>query len=328
VKVQNFEMKCLHYILSTLLLTRQTLARSFLEAISTYPELSKFTSFFASNINLSGVLFSNPSLYPITVLVPNNNAFAFYQRAKGVALTSLPVEQLLSLIQYHTLISNLSTTNFTVDGGLTAPTLLTREEHNNRTAGPALAAQFGGVERSGGQVVFIHSEGSSGARRFVLRQGGISTTSVRSGRDSNVNITVLEEGTWEGGRFHIVDSLLTIPETCSNTIRGASLSSLDTALTRSELWPALDHSSNVTCLGPNNAAFASAGNPDTSLNKTALSGALLFHTLPEVAYSNLLTDGQTFTSLANLTVKVKVTGEGKDRQIYFNNAKVIDANVL
>lgn len=321
-------MKSSNFLITISLFSKFVVARSFLEAISTYPELSNFTTFYASNINLANLLFGNPSIYPITVLVPNNNAFASYQADNGSPLTSLPTEELLSLIQYHTLISNLSTTNFTMDSGLTAPTLLTKEEYNNRTVGPALAAQFGGTERSDGQVVFIKSEDSSGTRRFVLRQGGIGSTAIRSGRDSDVNLTVLEEGIWDGGRFHIVDSLLTIPEPCSNTIRGAQLSSLDNALNRSELWPALDHSTNVTCLGPNNAAFSSAGNPDENLNKTVLTDALLFHTLPEIAYSNFLTDGQTFTSLANLTVKVKITGVGKQKQIYFNNARVVDANVL
>lgn len=49
-----------------------------------------------------------------------------------------------------------------------------------------------------------------------------------------------------------------------------------------------------------------------------------FHTLPEVAYSNFLTDGMKFTSLQNATVTVTV----KDNQIWFNDAKVIQPNVL
>ncbi len=64
---------------------------------------------------------------------------------------------------------------------------------------------------------------------------------------------------------------------CSNTIRtlSGSLSGLDHALNRSGLWATLDHSTNVTCLAPNDAAFQLAGSPDASLNQTALNGALL-----------------------------------------------------
>ena len=99
-------------------------------------------------------------------------------------------------------------------------------------------------------------------------------------------------------------------------------------MNRSGLWSALDSHPNITCLGPSNNAFSTAGNPDATLNQTALQGALLFHTLPEVAYSDYLYDGQEFTSLQNMTVKVSIKGEGNDKQIYFNNAKVLDANVL
>jgi len=72
-------------------------------------------------------------------------------------------------------------------------------------------------------------------------------------------------------------SILSPPSPCSNTIRtlSGSLSGLDTALNRSGLWSALDHAANVTCLAPNNAAFKLAGSPQTTLNTTALSGALL-----------------------------------------------------
>jgi len=48
------------------------------------------------------------------------------------------------------------------------------------------------------------------------------------------------------------------------------------------------------------------------------------HTLQNVAYTNYLEDGMKFKSLNNLTVRVRV----KEGDIYFNNAKVIEPNVL
>jgi hypothetical protein len=63
---------------------------------------------------------------------------------------------------------------------------------------------------------------------------------------------------------------------CSNTIKSqAALKSLDNALVRTGLYPALDHSPNVTCLAPNAGAFSKAGNPDSNLDVPSLSGALL-----------------------------------------------------
>ncbi|KAH7371292.1 FAS1 domain-containing protein [Pyrenochaeta sp. MPI-SDFR-AT-0127] len=310
-------------------------AQSLYEALSKFPELSDFAAFYSSNEALASAYFGNKSAYPITFLAPNNEAIANLQQKLGVTLANIPIASLLEIVQYHTLVSNLTTTDFDNGGkqGLTVPTMLNNGINNNRTVGVNLASRFGGPEKAAGQVVFIKGadSGSPGRFRLMSRQdGGQPQSTIRSGLSSNVGIKALDnaEGLWEGGRFHIVDGLLTPPTTCVATIRGAGLENLDNALNRSMLWSALDGSKNITCLGPNNAAFRSAGTPDASLNSTDLAQAILFHTLPEVAYSDYLYDGQEFKSLQNGTVRVKVVGEGKDREIYFNNAKVIDANVL
>ncbi|OCK82039.1 FAS1 domain-containing protein [Lepidopterella palustris CBS 459.81] len=299
-------------------------AQSLLDAISTYPQLSDFASFYQNNQALASLVFSNSSNYPITVLVPSNTAFATYKQQYGVELTSLSVEQLAPLVQYHVLVGALNKDNLTHSSGTTVPTLLNGEQFNNRTVGNQLAAKFGGVSKAEGQVVFISGPQAS-TKRLLVRQGGAGASNgVRSGLGSTVNMTIVEEGTWDGGNFHIIDGLLTPPAPCSTTIRTASLFSLDNALNRTNLWPALDHSPNVTCLGPSNSAFAAAGNADATLNTTVLTTALLFHTLPLPLYSDFLVDGQEFTSLSNDTVRVTVKGN----DIWFNNAKVVNANVL
>lgn len=311
-----------------------------LQAIGNIPSLSNFTAFYRANEPFANLLFGNQSLYPITVLVPNDQAFAGYFQKTGKSLTELTPQQLLPLIQYHTLVSSLGKENFTVpsDGGgagtgTTVPTLLTEGASNNRSAGPALAAKFGGAQKAQGQVVFVNPAAQSiRSKRFILssRQSTDSRSSIRSGLSSNVNLTALEaqEGSWAGGRFHIIDGLLTLPDLCSNTIRGAKLSGLDNALNRTGLWPTLDSSKNVTCLGPSDAAFKAAGSPDSALNATDLTKALLFHTLPQVAYSDYLVNGQEFTSIDGPKVRVRIEGTGANRSIYFNNAKVIAENVL
>jgi uncharacterized surface protein with fasciclin (FAS1) repeats len=48
------------------------------------------------------------------------------------------------------------------------------------------------------------------------------------------------------------------------------------------------------------------------------------HTLDEVTYSNYLRDGQVIGTLNKTEVRVRII----DDEIYFNNAKVIEANVL
>lgn len=319
--------------------TLRTNAQTLLEVVSKIPALSNFTSFYTANKLIANSLFSNQSLYPITVLIPNDNAFAAYYSQHGVSLMDLSPETLLPLIQYHTLVTSLSKDNFSTSdsgsgsGGATIPTLMDTPEYNNRSVGTALATKFGGPQRAKGQVVFIkpNSGSSTSKSRFLLsRQDSASSSSIRSGLSSNVNLTALDdtEGTWEGGRFHIIDGVLTPPDMCKTTIRSAGMTGLDNALNRSGLWDALDSSANVTCLGPSNEAWQKEGNPDQKLDKTGLVKALLFHTLPIVAYSDFLENGQEFTTLENMTVRVRVDGAGENRQVWFNNAKVINPNVL
>ena len=311
-------------------------AQTLLEALSKIPELSNFTTFYQNNEAFAAAYFGDESSYPITFLAPSNDAFAAYYAQNQVSLFDVGLENLLQLVQYHTLVSDLKRDNFTSIGtkGITAPTMLKDSPNNNRTTGISLAAKFGGPERARGQVVFIQSAGqASSPNRFKLMSRQSSTpqnSGVRSGLASTVNLQTLDanQGTWDGGSFHIVDGLLTLPDTCEKTIRSAGLASLDSALNRTGLWPALDGTKNVTCLGPSNAAFQAAGEAVAALNVTALTGALLFHTLPEVAYSDLLVDGQEFKSLQNGTVRVRIVENNGNRTVWFNNAKVINANVL
>lgn len=312
-----------------------TYAQTLLEALSKVPELSNFTTFYQNNEAFATAYFGNKSSYPITFLAPSNDAFSAYQAQHQTSLFDVQQETLLQLMQYHTLVSDLSSDNFTSSGtrGLTAPTMLKDSAYNNRSSGLGLEAKFGGLERARGQVVFIQSAGeasSPNSFKLMNRQTQPQNAGVRSGLASTVNLQTLDadQGSWDGGRFHIIDGLLTLPTTCATTIRTAGLTNLDNALNRTSLWKALDGSKNVTCLGPDNAAFKAAGNPDSALNATTLTGALLYHTLPEVAYSDYLFDGQEFKSLQNGTVRVRVDESGGNRAIWFNNAKVVNANVL
>ncbi|KAJ4993714.1 Fasciclin-like arabinogalactan protein-like protein 6 [Stagonosporopsis vannaccii] len=312
-----------------------TYAQTLLEALSRIPELSNFTSFYQNNEAFATAYFSNESSYPITFLAPSNDAFTKYFEQNQASLFDVEPDALLQLVQYHTLVSDLKSENFTSarSTGLTAPTMLKDSRSNNRSSGVQLAAKFGGPERARGQVVFIQSAGQASAPnlfKLMNRQSSPQNAGVRSGLGSIVNLQALnaEQGTWDGGSFHIVDGLLTLPTTCARTIRNAGLASLDNAGNRTLIWGRLDGTKNVTCLGPSNNAFQAAGNPDTALNETELTDVILFHTLPEVTYSDFLVDGQEFKSLQNGTVRVRIEENDGDRTIWFNNARVIDANVL
>jgi transforming growth factor-beta-induced protein len=121
--------------------------------------------------------------------------------------------------------------------------------------------------------------------------------------------------------------ILDPPATCSKTIRslGPEGSALDAALNKTSLWNTLDTTNNVTCLLPNTAAFAAAGNPQTTLSQADLQAAILQHTiLSGPIYSDYITDGATYKSANNLTIRVTQNNTGT----YFNDARVLQQNVL
>ncbi|KAF2805761.1 uncharacterized protein BDZ99DRAFT_110924 [Mytilinidion resinicola] len=112
-------------------------AKTFLEAIGAYPQLSNFTTFVKTN----KAIFPFSADSPLTVLVPDDNAFANYKKTYGVEVTSLPPADLAPLFSSHLLVGALNGDNFTNPAGTTCPTLLTSPQYSNRTASGTLPAQ-------------------------------------------------------------------------------------------------------------------------------------------------------------------------------------------
>jgi len=292
-------------------------------AVSNYTELSTFSQVLTTFPTLLTQLVPADLGLRVTILIPSNSAFEKFTKSSGQAATSLPLSQLTAVFQYHILAAQMTSKNFTSSkSGIVVPTLLREKLYNNRTAGQALVNTFGAAAAEG-NVVYVSPDPISKAK-LKIRQSSPSVN-IRGGLGATSSISAID-GEFNGGAFQIIDTILSPPAPCSNTIRtlSASLTNLDNALNRSGLYPTLDTSPNVTCLAPNNAAFQAAGNADATLNGTDLSDALLFHTLPLVTYSNYLLDGQVIKSLAGLDITVKVV----DGNIYFNDAKVISPNVV
>ncbi|KAK2044950.1 fasciclin domain-containing protein [Colletotrichum somersetense] len=295
-------------------------------------ELSKHADFSTFN----KILASYPSIIDnvtagaenkITLLVPTNKAFAnFIKHSNASDISQMSVDQVLTMFKYHTLDAPMTAMNFSSSRGITVPTKLQDPLYNLRSPGPALISQFG--DKAHGQVLYVSRDAINPAKLRV-RQGSSSSddkvASLRAGLGQTAELTAID-GEWDGGYFQSIDTILEAPRPCSTTIRklSDSLTSLMGALEKTKLWRTLDAKPNITCLGPNTNAFDQAGNPEKSLGQQELKDALLLHTLPEVAYSNFLQDGQVFTSLANLTVRVTV----KENEIWFNDAKVVSPNVL
>lgn len=223
-------MKCVTRSIFVLFsLSAYAVSQSLLEAISTYPELSNFTTLMTDNPGLAGALLtSNASSLSgeSTILVPNNAAFSKISALYNVTMANLTVEQLEPYLEYHLLVGRIGSQNFSEPQGVTVPTYLTGPTYNNRSAGAALGSSGASGDPRNGQVVFFQakSNGTQGGRKkFLLRQLQNPTVNAQGGlghmivsilnlyfllKDPSLtvsqNLTAVD-GVWDGGYFQIVD---------------------------------------------------------------------------------------------------------------------------
>ena len=160
-------------------------AQTLLEAISTFPELSNFTTLMTDNPDLAGALLtSNASSLTgtSTILVPDNSAFTKVSALYNVSMQNLSVQQLEPYLQYHLLVGQVTTENLTAENGITVPTFLTGPTFNNRSAGDALGSSGADGDINNGQVVFFQAkQQSGGSRRFTVRQLQNPTVNAQGG---------------------------------------------------------------------------------------------------------------------------------------------------
>ncbi|KAI9767504.1 MAG: hypothetical protein M1839_004492 [Geoglossum umbratile] len=310
-------MKLLSAALAGAALAAVVTAQSLADALNKHSQFSNFTDLLRSHPDLASGLVPATTADRRTILVPNNDAFG----KLTISIGSLPTAQIRDMLNYHSLVGEMTAADFSAPSGLTVPTFLTSAQYNNRSSGDRLNSIGASTASHSGQVVVITVRANS-KREFSVRQQS-STADVTSGLANKVTLTALDDN-WEGGKIQMIDGFLTLPLVCTETIRARDLTSLDASLNRTSLSSALDHSNNVTCLGPSNDAFLQAGSPDKNLAVADLSKALLFHTLSEPVYTSFLKDGQTFQTLTNDTVAVSI----KNGSIYFNNARLVEPNVI
>jgi uncharacterized surface protein with fasciclin (FAS1) repeats len=132
----------------------------------------------------------------------------------------------------------------------------------------------------------------------------------------NVNFT--------GGVIHIIDRVLTIPESDAATAAAANLTSLVGALTQANLVNTVDALRDVTIFAPSNAAFSSIGSAVVNLTSAELAGILTYHVVNgTVGYSPGLTN-TTLTTVNGGTVRITV----QNGTVYVNSARVVTPDVL
>ncbi|KAH8732590.1 FAS1 domain-containing protein [Phaeosphaeriaceae sp. PMI808] len=282
----------LYKALSVLALAGQAFAQNapnLLEALSATPDLS----------SLSGVLGLNPSLVSalagaqnITILAPSNKAFGMIPNATLQALTA-NTDLLTALLSYHVLNGTVRGNQITNTSAF-VPTLLTNSMFTNVTGGQRINAQL-----RNGNVTFF---------------SGLLDNSTVSKAD--VNFT--------GGVIHIIDRVLTLPVSVSDTLTAAGLSSLRGALNATNLTSAVKNTPNLTIFAPNNAALQSIGSGLANLKPEQITDVLQYHVVSGLGYSSTLRNGTVLTALNGKNLTVTINGG----RVFVNNARVVTADVL
>jgi uncharacterized surface protein with fasciclin (FAS1) repeats len=175
-------------LLVTTLFISLVLSQSLLDATSSYAQLSSFR-------DLLGLY---PGLVPpanspqATVLVPSNNAFNDYLQSTNNSVSSLPIDTLINIFQYHTLSGALSSAELSSNSQILANSILTNDTYDHRNG-------------TDGQVVIISALANGNTGTITVRQSTPGANdSVLSGGGAIVNMDAID-GAWSGGLFQIVD---------------------------------------------------------------------------------------------------------------------------
>ncbi|PWW80125.1 Fasciclin-domain-containing protein [Tuber magnatum] len=201
--------------------------------------------------------------------------------------------------------------NLTSPGGVAATTFLQDSQYTNLGAG------------GGGNVVYASQYGSSG------EAGAAGKLEVFGGVGNSAPI-VKTDIRYGNGYVHVVDDLLSLPQTCTSSMGKLSLTSLLEALNRAALSQTLDTTPGVTCFAPTQEAFAALGNPEGKLSQKELSDTLLLHTLGSPEYSPDLKTGVDYPTLVK-GQSIKVVREAESLYITSGGggkAKVVRGNVI
>ncbi|KAF8428966.1 FAS1 domain-containing protein [Tirmania nivea] len=267
------------------------------DALQGYPNLSSFLELLNQHKDLEDLVNTQTQK---TLFIPTNPALI------PAVMNSLSFTDQQALLQYHILNGTHQASNFAAAGGATVQTFLQGDQFANLGAGQP-------------NVVFTSKFGDSGQDKETKFAQVFSGLGTRSAIEP-LNIT------FDGGIIHAIDTMLSLPETCTSTAKKVNLSGLLTALRRTNLTDYVDTTPRITCFAPSDAAFNRSGSPDQNLSTDLLAQALKYHTLQGdyIGYTSTWEDGKELTTLTGDTVIVKRAGGAW----WVNDEKVLQANVM
>jgi transforming growth factor-beta-induced protein len=133
---------------------------------------------------------------------------------------------------------------------------------------------------------------------------------------------------FNGGVIHILDTVLTMPLSPSNSAIDSELTALAGGLTTTNLVSAVDNLKDVTIFAPSNKAFQDIGSVVPSLSTMQLANILEYHVINgTVGYSSLLTTGLANESFPTLMGQ-RLNVEAVDGKVFVNSAQVTITDII
>ncbi|KAI9702105.1 MAG: hypothetical protein M1836_001449 [Candelina mexicana] len=296
-------------------------SQSFLNATSRYTQLSDFRQLLISNPVVAGSLLTNTTTNnTLTILVPSKTAFDEYRKANNnTGVDSLSSAELTNVLNYHTLQGALSSSDLQKDTGLIANSALTNPMYANREL------SSDGSKKP--QVVYIGTNGSNLIQARQLSSSGAGQY-VESGEGRTVNVDPTD-GVWDGGRFHIIDGFLTLPLNQTNTMTAQGLNSFVRGLDRTNVTVGTNAAPGLTCVCPNDRAFADYGALDMSTGNltdgpASLLATLTRHGLTGSFYTTDFFNGQMIHSQNGYPIRVT----NRNGTIFLNDAQIVGTNYI
>lgn len=196
----------LKQVAASLALAGTVSAQALTDVISQTPQLSTLGALLTQYPAVAQTL-ANAS--NITVLAPTNEAFSAFLTSAVNESIAADAGLVPAVLSYHVLSGTIKSTDIPTTPAF-PKTLLTNATFTNVTGGQVVKAQAvdGGVTFTSG----------------LLKTSNVSTADV----------------TFSGGVVHIIDSVLTIPVSASDTATAANLTALAGALTQANLVTAVD----------------------------------------------------------------------------------------
>ncbi|EFQ99601.1 hypothetical protein MGYG_02614 [Nannizzia gypsea CBS 118893] len=281
----------LHYILVALWAT-VAYARTFSEDISNMPELSEMSSYLNQTPEAKDALDNQKN---VTLLALENSAFRdFVGQGQENGNESSSNSSLIRGIFSYQLVKGLHNSEQITTTPQFSPTELNDEGFTNVSSGQVVQL----VEKDG--------------KDYAISGLNDNSTIIKPGVDV------------ESGVIHVIDRPLTLPQSVTDTLQAANLTSFQGAVQRGNAVSNANDAKDITVFAPRNLGFQRIGSAFENISTENLGRIANYHIVRgKVLYSPDLNDGD-YPTYADKDLHISMV----DGRAYVNSARVESTNLL